>query len=199
MNDISILLVEGSPEERSLIQEYLSASPSFNVNMSEAESLTAALALLDYQEFDVILLDLELPDSSGLATARRIVTELRETAVIVLSNPEDVELGRQAVRYGTEDYIEKKFLSSAMLIKSIHYAMERKKIIQEKFDVLSDLVLALEKIDYLESLLPICIGCKKIYQKDGQWLDIEEYAGASSKAGASRLICPDCQKELEKN
>lgn len=199
MNDISILLVEGSPEERSLIQEYLSASPSFNVNMSEAESLTAALALLDYQEFDVILLDLDLPDSSGLATARRIVTELRETAVIVLSNPEDVELGRQAVRYGTEDYIEKKFLSSEMLIKSIHYAMERKKIIQEKFDVLSDLVLALEKIDYLESLLPICIGCKKIHQKDGQWLDIEEYAGSLSKAGASRLICPDCQKELEKN
>ncbi len=199
MNDISILLVAGSPEERTLIQEYLSATSSFNANMSEAESLAAAIALLDRREFDVILLDLALPDSSGLDTARRIITELRQTAVIVLSNPEDVELGRQAVRYGTEDYIEKKFLSSAMLVKSIDYAMERKKIIQEKFDVLSDLVLALEKIDYLESLLPICIGCKKIFHEDNQWLDLEEYARTSAKTDRNRLICPDCQKDLEKN
>ena len=198
MNDISILLVEGSPEERTLIQEYLSAPSSLTFNLTEAESLTSALSLLDQQEFDVILLDLDLPDSSGLDTARRIITELRETAVIVLSNPEDLELGRQAVRYGTEDYIEKKFLSSAMLVKSIDYAMERKKIIQEKFDVLSDLVLALEKIDYLESILPMCIGCKKIYHDDSQWLDLEDYAQSSTRTG-SHLICPACQKDLEKN
>lgn len=199
MNDISILLVEGSPEERTLIQEYLSASSSFTIKLHEAECLASALSLLDRQEFDVILLDLNLPDSSGLDTARRIITELRETAVIVLSNPEDLELGRQAVRYGTEDYIEKKFLSSAMLVKSIDYAMERKKIIQEKFDVLSDLVLALEKIDYLEGLLPICIGCKKIHHEDNQWLNLDDYAKSSAETQKSRLICPDCLKELEKN
>ncbi len=199
MNDISILLVEGSPDERTLIQEYLSASSPFNSNIREADSLASALSLIEQQEFDVILLDLDLPDSSGLDTARRIITELQETAVIVLSNPEDLELGRQSVHYGTEDYIEKKFLSSAMLIKSIDYAMERKKIIQEKFDVLSDLVLALEKIDYLESLLPICIGCKKIYHDDSQWLELEEYAGKSPTTQRSRLICPDCQKDIAKN
>lgn len=199
MNDIAILLVERSAEERTLIQEYLSVPSAYNVTLSEAESLTAALSLLDHQEFDVILLDLQLPDSSGLDTARRIITELQETAVIVLASPEDVELGRQAVYYGTEDYLEKKFLSSAMLVKAIHYAMERKKIIQEKFDVLSDLVLALEKIDHLESLLPICIGCKKIYQDDNQWLELEEYTQSAPQPNAGRLICPDCQKDLDKN
>ncbi len=63
-----------------------------------------------------------------------------------------------------------------MLSKSITYAIERKKLLQEKYDVLSDLVLALEKIEYLESILPICAGCKKIYHEDKHWLSLEEYA-----------------------
>lgn len=199
MNDISILLVDGNQEERTLIQEYLSATPSFRFSLLEAESLEAALSLLAHDDFDAVLLDLELPDSSGLDTARRMITELRDTAVIVLANPQEEGLAEQAVRYGTEDYIPKRFLSSAMLVKSIRYAMERKKIIQEKYDVLSDLVLALEKIDYLESLLPICIGCKKIFHKDNGWMDLEEFAGQSSAPTAGSLICPDCREELTKS
>ena len=199
MNNISILLVEGSPEERTLIQEYLAATPSFHFNLTEAESLKVALSQIEHDDFDVVLLDLDLPDSSGLNTARRIITELRETAVIVLSNPQDEELARQAVRYGTEDFIQKRFLSSAMLVKSIRYAMERKKIMQEKYDVLSDLVLALEKIDYLESLLPLCIGCNKICDEANHWLDLEEFARQKAKARKTRLICPECRKDLVKD
>ena len=199
MNNISILLVEGSPEERTLIQEYLAATPSFHFNLTGADSLEAALSLLEHDDFDVVLLDLDLPDSSGLNTARKIITELRETAVIVLSNPQDEEVAQQAVRYGTEDHIQKRFLSAAMLVKSIRYAMERKKIMQEKYDVLSDLVLALEKIDYLESLLPICIGCSKICSEDNYWLDLEEFGKQKAKAKKTRLICPDCKKDLVRN
>lgn len=199
MNDIAILIVEGSAEERTLIQEYLSANPPFHFELTEAESLEEALSLFARRDFDVVLIDLELPDSSGLNTVRRMITELRETAVIVLANPEDKELAQHAVRYGTEDYIEKRFLSSAMLVKAISYAMERKKIIQEKYDVLSDLVLALEKIDSLESLLPICICCKKIYDANHHWLDLEEYARHSVKHKEVRPICPDCREDLTKN
>ncbi len=130
MNDILILLIEGRPEERTLIREYLSAKPPFHFELKEAESLELALSLLARDEFDVVLLDLELPDSSGLDTARRVITKIRETPVIVLANPEDEALVQQVVRYGTEDYIEKRLLSSAILFKSISYAMERKKIIQ---------------------------------------------------------------------
>ncbi len=198
MNNISLLLVEGSPEERTLIQEYLAAAPSFQCSLTGAESLEASQSLLEHDDFDVVLLDLELPDSSGLNTARRMISELRETVVIVLSNPQDEEIAEQAVRYGTEDYIQKRFLSAAMLVKSIRYAMERKKIIQEKYDVLSDLVLALEKIDYLESLLPICIGCSKICGEDNHWLELDEFARQKSKA-KTRLICSDCKNDLVRN
>lgn len=107
MNHISILLVESNPGERALIQEYLSASPSLNFSLSEAENLKAALSLLAHNDFDVVLLDLELPDSAGLETVRNIIIELRETAVIVLSSPQSEELAEQAVRYATDDYIQK--------------------------------------------------------------------------------------------
>lgn len=198
MNHISILLVESNPGERALIQEYLSASPFLNFSLSEAESLKAALSLLAHNDFDVVLLDLELPDSAGLETVRNIIIELRETAIIVLSSPQSEELAEQAVRYGTDDYIQKNLLSSAMLTKSIRFAMERKKIIQEKYDVLSDLALALEEIDILESLLPICVGCKKIIGEEKRWLDLEEFV-KQLKPRTRGLICPDCQEGLDKN
>ncbi len=199
MNDISILLVEGSAEERTLIHKYLSSAPPFHYSLSEAETLEAALSLLADNDFDVVLLNLDLPDSSGLDTARRIITELHETAVIVLANPQDEELAEQSLRYGTEDFIQKRFLSSPMLIKSIRYAIERKIIVQEKYDVLSDLMLALEKIDYLESFLPICIGCKKIFHEEHGWLDLEEFSRQASSPDADCLICPNCREELTKN
>jgi DNA-binding response OmpR family regulator len=146
-----------------------------------------------------VLLDLELPDSSGLDTARRVITEYAETAVLVLSQPENKAITQQAVRYGAEDYLEKRLLSPILLFKSISYAIGRKKLLQEKYDILSDLVLALEKIEYLEGILPICVGCKKILLEDNQWLNLEDYVNKPSSRKVVRPICPDCRKDIENN
>ncbi len=197
MNKILILLVEDDPTAISHIKEYLSEKPTFRYDLMEAASLDAALSLLSHYEFDVVLLDLDLPDSSGLDTVRRVITEYSDTAVIVLSSPANEKIARQAVRYGAEDYLEKVFLSPAMLLKSISYAIGRKKILQEKYDILSDLVLALEKIESLESLLPICVGCKKILDENNHWLNLEDFVHQSSSRRATRPICPDCKKSLE--
>jgi CheY-like chemotaxis protein len=199
MNTILILLVEDNPADTSLIKEYLSDNPPFRYELLEADSLRMSLSLLSHYDFDIVLLDLELPDSSGLDTARRVITEYAETAVLVLSRPENKEVTRQAVRYGAEDYLEKDFLSPLLLFKSISYAIGRKKILQEKYDILSDLVLALEKIEYLESLLPICVGCKKILQEDNKWLHLDDYVNQPSSRKIIRPICPDCRKDIENN
>ncbi len=197
MNKIVILLVEDSPTETTQIKEYLSVKPPFRYDLKEANSLNTALSQLSRYDFDVVLLDIDLPDSSGLDTVRRIITEYSDTAVIVLSNPENEAIARQAVRYGAEDYLEKILLSPAMLLKSISYAIGRKKILQEKYDILSDLVLALEKIESLESLLPICIGCKKILQEDNHWVNLDEFINQSPKRRVTRPICPECMKSLD--
>jgi CheY-like chemotaxis protein len=199
MNKIVMLLVEDNPADISLIKEYLSEEPPFQYELIEADSLNAALSLLSHYDFDIVLLDLDLPDSSGLDTARRVITEYSETAVLVLSDPINKEVAQQAVRYGAEDYLTKNILLPTILYKSISYAIGRKKVMQEKFDILSDLVLALEKIEYLEGLLPICVGCKKILLEDNHWLNLEEYANESTGKKVVRPICPDCRKDIKTN
>jgi DNA-binding NarL/FixJ family response regulator len=200
MSDMSILLVEDDPTDRARIKESLSEKPISQFNLKEAESLQSALSLMSHYEFDVVLLDLDLPDCSGLDTARRVIADYRETAVIVLSDPENKETALQAVRYGAEDYFEKPSLSSAMLYKAINYAIERKRILQEKYDVLSDLVLALEKIEQLESILPICAGCKKIYHEASKrWMSLEKYVRQQTAPKTDSPLCSDCQTEFDGN
>ncbi len=199
MSTISILLVDDNPADISLIKEFLSERPSLSFELQEAGSLKAALTLQAGNDFDVVLLDLGLPDSSGLDTARRIIAQDPETAVIILASPEDEEVALQAVYYGAEDHLQKKLLSADMLDKSITYAIKYKKVLQEKFDVLSDLVLALEKIEHLESILPICVGCKRIYHDNKRWLALEDYVKESSGSGTLRSICPDCLNDITDN
>jgi len=199
MSTISILLVEDNPADISLIKEYLSEKQSVRFELQEAGSLQTALALQSCTDFDVVLLDLGLPDSSGLDTARRIIAQAPETAVIILASPEYEEVALQAVYYGAEDHLHKKLLSATILNKSITYAIEHKKVLQEKFDVLSDLVLALEKIEYLESILPICVGCKKILHESNRWLPLEDYVKERSNPGTLRPICPDCLNDIADN
>lgn len=205
MSTISILLVEDSPADISLIKEYLSEKPIGTLGslgsfeLQEAGSLETALSLQAGTDFDVVLLDLGLPDSCGLDTARRIISQAPETAVIILADPEDEEVALQAIYCGAEDQLPKKLLSAALLGKSITYAIEHKKVLQEKFDVLSDLVLALERIEYLESILPICVGCKKICKDNKHWLPLEDYVKERPCPGRMRPICPDCLNDIADN
>jgi DNA-binding response OmpR family regulator len=200
MSDISILLVEDTPTDIACIRGYLSAKEAINSTLKEAETLQSALSLMSHYDFDVVLLDLNLPDSSGLDTARRVIAEYSDPAVIVLSGPDNKAAALQAVRYGAEDYLNKPSLSPEMLHKSINYAIERKKVLQEKYDVLGDLILALERIEQLENALPICGGCKKIYHEaNKRWMSLEKYLHKQSTSGSSNPVCPSCQAEFDSN
>lgn len=193
MDNISILIVEDNPGDSLLIKEYLAEGQRFSAEIMEAETLESALGLLVHYDFDVVLLDLSLPDSSGLDTVRRLITKFPELAVIVLTGLQDEEVALQSVRYGAQDYLEKQQLSANTLSKSIRYSIERKLALQEKEELLNDLTLSLERIQSLEGMLPICVSCKKIHTADRQWLPIEEYV-----ANRSHLVCPDCRNVLEK-
>lgn len=167
-------------------------------SLETAESLGAALALQSHYLFDIILVDPELDDSQGLETIRRLVTAAPESAVIVISDHKgDESLAVGSVRYGAQDYIEKQHLSPFSLGKSIIYAMERKNILQEKVDLLADLTSTLEKLETLQSLLPLCAGCQKIYDEDGErWLEIASYVPII-KSKRPKALCPDCRRELK--
>ena len=197
MNVISLLIVEDNSADVMLIREYLSEKEDVTYEIKEAGSLESGLSLMSHHDFDVVLLDLSLPDSSGLETVRRVVTGFPEIAVIVLTGLQDEETALQAVRYGAQDYLEKQALSPIILHKAIAYAIERKKVMQEKEDLLQDLTKALERIENLEGILPICVSCKKICGEDQQWVRLQDYIRQHTGVEVVQLICPICKNEFE--
>jgi len=197
MDQLSVLIVEDNPGDVLLIKEYLSEKEDVDYVITEADTLESANYLISRNDFDVILLDLTLPDSMGLETVRKVITTAPDTAVIVLTGLQDENIALQAVRYGAQDYLEKQLLAPAMLYKSIIYAIERKLVLQEKEDLLNDLIRALEKIETLEGILPICVSCKKIMDENREWHRIEDYIRHRSGAEVVQLVCPICMHELE--
>ncbi len=77
--------------------------------------------------------------------------------------------------------------------------MNRKKAEAEKEDVIAELKEALEDIDFLGGLLPICSKCKKIRDDKGYWNKLEQYFEANSDIAFTHGLCPDCRKELYEN
>lgn len=196
MERTTILLVEDNPADLLLIKEHLAEEERGLYDYSEAQSLKTAFEQLSHHEFDAILLDLNLPDSAGLETVRKITTRFPETAVIVLTGLQDDELALQAVRYGAQDFIEKGRLTPSTLSKSIRYSIERKKTHQEKEDLLNDLSQAIDYIERLETLLPFCLSCKKILAEDNYWYYLEDLEQNVSSRKPNSPLCPQCRTSL---
>ncbi len=123
---ITVLLVEDNPVYVHLIQRLLGRSehPAFNV--VAVGSLAAALDRLAAGGIDVILLDLMLPDSAALDTFYRIRANASDIPIIVQSALDDVSMASKAVEGGAQDYLLKDSIKSISLIRSIHFAIERK-------------------------------------------------------------------------
>jgi two-component system, cell cycle sensor histidine kinase and response regulator CckA len=125
---IKILLVEDNPGDVLLIQETLSEITHFELELVHAERLKQALHRLQVETFDVVLLDLLLPDSDGLETFVQIYSQVPLTPVVVLTGMADETLALRALQAGAQDYLVKgKASGSELLMRSIRYAIERKR------------------------------------------------------------------------
>lgn len=122
---ISMLLVEDNPGDARLLREMLNDAGGDKVEMTHARTLTEACELLDGQDFDVIVLDLGLPESRGLDTFQRVCQRYEDTPIVVLSGLDDEEVAIQAVQDGAQDYLVKKQISGSSLLRSLRYAIER--------------------------------------------------------------------------
>ncbi len=129
---INVLLVEDSPSDARLVEEVLRSAPSYSEHVLIASTLAQALKLLSTHSFDVILLDLALPDSQGIDTFRAVKQKARIVPIIALTMTGDDALGQQMVHEGAQDYLPKGALTqdiaSAILAHMIRYAIERKQI-----------------------------------------------------------------------
>jgi sigma-B regulation protein RsbU (phosphoserine phosphatase) len=122
---INLLLIEDDPEDVRLLQDALAKSGGGRFELETAVNLADALACLGRGGTDLVLLDLNLPDSRGLDTFKTVHAARRDVPVIVLSGLDDETTAANAVHAGAEDYLVKDRLSPALVLRSIIYAMER--------------------------------------------------------------------------
>lgn len=124
---IHILLVEDNPGDRKLIQKRLDKDTTDVWVLSTTDNLGDALIHLSKTaDLDAILLDLSLPDSIGLDTLRRTVTAAPSVPIVILTGLDDESMAGTALRCGAQDYLLKDEIDTITLVRSIHYAIERK-------------------------------------------------------------------------
>lgn len=127
-NDLNIIVIEDNLGDFYIIQEFLKEE-IFNCYITHITTFTEANSiLLKQNEYDVILLDLSLPDKSGEALVNEIVQMAGKIPVIVLTGYSNKEFGIKTLSLGISDYLLKDDLTAPMLYKSITYSMERKRI-----------------------------------------------------------------------
>jgi len=123
---IRVLLVEDNPGEARLIGEILTTVQDIVYSLEYVDRLSTGLEHLTAGDIDVVLLDLSLPDSQGLDTFARVHAQAPAVPVVILTGLEDEAIAAQAVRKGAQDYLSKGQMDSALLVRSIRYAMARK-------------------------------------------------------------------------
>lgn len=125
---LKILIVEDDLVDRKSLQRLLSKSALPISDIQSTDCLAAALGLLDKEQFDVVFLDLGLPDSQGIESFVEIHAKTPSVPVIVISGLGDEETAVMAVKKGVQDYFVKGQIDSNLLTRAVRYAIERKRI-----------------------------------------------------------------------
>ncbi|MBW3583882.1 MAG: PAS domain S-box protein [Euryarchaeota archaeon] len=121
---VRLLLIEDNPGDARLLENYLSeVDPPYRLTWRRR--LDEGLDLLHKEEPDLVLLDMTLPDSTGVKTVERLRAEHPDLPVIILSGIEDPRLAVEAMRAGAADYLFKGALDRQLVTRSIQYVLER--------------------------------------------------------------------------
>lgn len=126
-----ILLLEDSSTDAFLLREALADALEFEHELTQAETLAQGLALTSKGTFDVVLLDLGLPDSQGFSTFVEFYRHSQALPILVLTGLDDATVGLQAVGQGAQDYLSKKSINGPLLNHAIRYAIERHDVVVE--------------------------------------------------------------------
>jgi diguanylate cyclase (GGDEF)-like protein/PAS domain S-box-containing protein len=129
-----ILLVEDEDSDAHLLRQLLKQAPNFAFDITWVKSLAEAQRHLHEHEPDVVLLDLTLPDSSGLATVQAGRSAAGALPLIVLTGHNDPEFALQTLEAGAQDYLIKGEFQANDLIRSMRYAMSRAKLEQRLYE-----------------------------------------------------------------
>ena len=128
----NVLLVEDSLGDTFIIRRSLMAEPGLGLDIATADSLASALTCLSDRRFDLILLDLSLPDSIGLPTLVSIQTAAPEVPTVVLTGSDEEGIGLACIDLGAQDYMSKAQMRPETLRNIVSFALRRYREAQAK-------------------------------------------------------------------
>ena len=129
---LSILVVEDDPGDFGLVNAYLRQAGFWHdddkSSLVRAETLAEAILAAGHMTPDLVLLDLFLPDSSGIETVEAINTALPDIPIVVFTGHDDNDLALAALQAGAQDYLVKGQLDHTVLARAVRYALVRGKL-----------------------------------------------------------------------
>ncbi|VAX00381.1 diguanylate cyclase/phosphodiesterase (GGDEF & EAL domains) with PAS/PAC sensor(s) [hydrothermal vent metagenome] len=125
---IDVILVDDNPTDVKLIYKFLSKSSNEQFSLTSFDRIGDAIDELTKNSYTVMLLDLCLPDGSGIRTLNKAHQVVPNMPIIIITNEEDDELAIKAVKSGAQDFIVKNTFDASMLYRSIRHAIERKRL-----------------------------------------------------------------------
>ena len=148
MDRIKILLVEDNPADQLMVEEVLQDVSTFRYTLATCERVQEALTRIEEEKPDVILLDLSLPDSSGLESLDKIRDHSSTIPVIIFTGLDNQQTGIAAINRGAEDYLVKgEIRDGSVLERTISFALERYKLRHELYQAMDHLKRSNQKLE----------------------------------------------------
>ncbi len=125
-----VLLIEDNPGDARLVELLLAESDLIECEIHTCSDLSSGIVTLQAQTFDVVLLDLTLPDSRGFETLEKLFAQVPDANVIVLTGLTNKEIGIKSVKAGAQDFLVKGAFDGELLAKSLRYSIERNQVLK---------------------------------------------------------------------
>jgi diguanylate cyclase (GGDEF)-like protein len=167
---VRVLLIEDNPGDARLIKEALAESTRTRFVVEVAQTLADGLVRLAAQDVDAALIDLSLPDSTGLETFHRARAGAEAVPIIVLTGLDDDTVASAAVNAGAQDFISKNRVEADSLARAIRYAIERHRMLQQVRQM-----AVLDELTGLNNRRGFVLVCQHLWQlanRDGRRLGL---------------------------
>lgn len=194
-NAIRVLLIEDDLDDADLLIQQLNASQNINYDVEHVTNISSGVGLLSNGHYDVVLLDLFLPDNNSLENVEKALTSRIDVPVIILTGVNDEELGLEALDKGAQDYLPKSVVEPFLLDRSIRYAIQRFKVMKEEIEAREKDIRFLEQLKQsaTTSVTANIFGVKQLKDADPKIFDyfVKQYCGFLDIALENRVFKKD--------
>ncbi len=125
---LKVIVVEDNLIDRRILESMLLESSDSTSLLKSSDTLAGAMQLMSQYEFDIVILDLNLPDSHGEETLLKLTKQFPSVSVVINTGAYEDEVGLETLSFGAQDFLVKGKYNAYILNKALHYAVERKRV-----------------------------------------------------------------------